>query len=163
MLQRGPNYAKSEKIEIIGDYWSRRMLPDNKDRRPSPNTGMYVNNQGGWMATRQQIWEWHTEICPGGFLPPYEKPHYNLDGMDLRNVEYWSGGLHLFTRLNACNLQRIVSLDPARFSRQLLYHTANNKQRQLHGKVARFVKVNHLLGQLNTVRKHAQEELSATK
>ena len=68
--------------------------------------------------------------------------------------------MSLFTGQNACKLQRILSLDPDKFSRQLLYHAANNKQRQLHArkKKDRFVKVNNLLGQLNTVKKRAEEK-----
>jgi hypothetical protein len=56
-------------------------------------------------------------------------------------------------------LQRIVTLDPDGFSRHLVYHSANNKQTQLakEGKKERFVKADNLLGQLNTVRKRAEE------
>jgi len=52
-----------------------------------------------------------------------------------------------------------VSLDPDEFSRHLIYHSANNKQTQLNrqGKRDRFVKIDNLLGQLNTVRKRAEE------
>jgi hypothetical protein len=164
-LQRGPRYT--EENLTISDYWSGSdgYYKNRKDgsTRPAPSSFDYVNNQGGWMATRQQIWEWHTEICPGGFLPPYESPHYNLDGLDLRNVEYWSGGLHLFTKQHACNMQRIISLDPDRFVRHLIYHSANNKQRQLSEKKKRFVKVNDLFGQLNTVRNNAQGEMERQK
>jgi hypothetical protein len=58
-------------------------------------------------------------------------------------------------------MQRIVSLDPDGFSRHLVYHSANNKQRQLTAmrKRERFVKVDNLLGQLNTVKKNAQESM----
>lgn len=112
------------------------------------------------MASRHEIWEWHDTICPGGYLPPFYPPHFNLDGLDLRNVEYWSGGLHLFTSQNACNLQRIVSLDPEGFSKHLIYHSSNNKQRQRTGqREERFVKANTLLGQLNAVSKKASKEL----
>lgn len=56
-------------------------------------------------------------------------------------------------------MQRIVSLDPDGFSRHLIYHSANNKQKQLKNqdKSDRFVKVDHLLGQLNTVKKRAED------
>jgi len=160
LLQRGPNNAPS--TDIIGDYYSGRHGEFGTDhRRPNPVKGMYLNNQGGWMASRDQIWDWHTSACPGGFLPPYDAPHYQLDGKDLRNVEYWSGGLQLFTNQHACQLQRIIPLnDPHAFSKHLIYHTANNKQRQLTNKrELRFSKVNTLLGQLNAVRKKAEQEL----
>jgi hypothetical protein len=112
-----------------------------------------------WMGTRQQIWEWHTEICLGGFLPPFDSPHYNFDGLDPRNVEFWSGGLNLFTARHACNMQRLVSLDPDNFARHLIYHSANNKQRQLSGKKKSFVKINDLYGQLLTVSKDAEDKM----
>lgn len=112
------------------------------------------------MATRRQIWEWHTKFCQGGFLPPYESPHFNLDGLDMRNVEYWSGGINIFTYEHGCNLQRIISLDPDRFARQLLYHTTNNKHHQLGKRRLRFVNVNDFLGQLNTIRNNAKAEMS---
>jgi hypothetical protein len=60
-------------------------------------------------------------------------------------------------------------LDPDQFSRHLIYHSANNKQKQLNRqrKSHRFVKVDYLLGQLNTVLKHAkatkEEEIRATQ
>lgn len=73
-----------------------------------------------------------------------------------------SGALHIFTVRHACNLQRIVMLDPDEFSKSLIYHTANNKQRQLSGKREKcFVKANTLLGQLNTIKKRAKAELSS--
>jgi hypothetical protein len=158
ILQRGP--LVKELNLTIPDYWA------GKDgyfgpgvSRPHPKSFPHINNQGGWMATREQIWEWHTHVCAGSFLPPYEAPNFNLDGLDTRNVEYWSGGLHMFTREHGCMLQRIVSMDPDRFARQLLYHTANNKQRQLNGRKDIFAKVNDLLGQLNTVQKNAEAEM----
>ena len=162
VLQRGPRVL--DENEIVGEYWAGRNYEFGNETRPHEDKGMYVNNMGGWMASRAQIWNWHTSICPGGFLPPYDPPHFNLDGMDLRNVEYWSGGLHLVTRLNACNLQRIIPIDPDGFSRHLIYHTANNKQRQLqHKREICFNKANTLLGQLNAVRKRAELAILALK
>ena len=155
LMQRGPRVKEANLT--IGDYWSNTQgyFPKGM-RRPIPGEFSNVNNQGGWMATRYQIWEWHTQICPGGFLPPFEAPHYRLDGLDMRNVEYWSGGLNLVTARHACNLQRIIPLDPQRFARSLIYHSANNKQRQLHYKRKRFTKISHFLGQLWTVQKDAE-------
>jgi hypothetical protein len=54
-----------------------------------------MGSTGGWMATRSQIFEWHWRWCRGGLLPPYNLPFYRFDGLDLRTVEYWSGGIQL--------------------------------------------------------------------
>jgi hypothetical protein len=163
VLQRGPNQNNLDRKAKIGEYWSNEHLfywPD-KPRRPQPQDFKFINNQGGWMATREQLWEWHTEICPGGFLPPYEAPHYRYDGLDMRNVEWYSGGMQLSTVRHACNMQRIILLDPKNFSKSLLYHSANNKQRQLKGKREEvFSKANTLLGQLNAVKKRAAAEMT---
>jgi hypothetical protein len=79
----------------------------------------------------------------------------------MRNVEWYSGGMQLSTVRHACNMQRIILLDPVHFSKSLLYHTANNKQRQLTDKrEAAFTKANTLLGQLNTIKKRAEQEIS---
>ena len=98
LMQRGPRMNKDPLSNIV-DYWSgtdKQYFGD--ERRPDTKAFKYINNQGGWMATRSQIWEWHTQICPGGFLPPYDFGEYNYDGLDMRNVEYWSGGMHLVTK-----------------------------------------------------------------
>ncbi|CAJ1949626.1 unnamed protein product [Cylindrotheca closterium] len=170
VLQRGrrtliPDKAQQQWVQIdveIGDYWAGRNGNFEVGYgRPDTKQFVYLNNQGGWMATRQQLWEWHTDFCQGGFLPPFESPHYNLDGLDMRNVEYWSGGLNIFTLEHGCNLQRIISLDPDRFAAQLLYHTSNNKQRHLTGaKQIKFTNVNDFLGQLHTVRNNAKAEMA---
>jgi hypothetical protein len=129
LMQRGPGKVPDPKM-AIGDYWSGM---DNyfvgKPACP-PCSGDFanINNQGGWMAMPQQIWDWHTNICLGGLLPPYKAPHYHFDGLDLHNVEYWSGGLQLSMPRHACNMQRISSLEPENFARHLLYHSSNNKQ-----------------------------------
>jgi len=56
-------------------------------------------------------------------------------------------------------MQRLISLDPDKFAKQLIYHSANNKQRQLFGKKETFVKINDLYGQLLTVSKDAEDEM----
>ena len=56
-------------------------------------------------------------------------------------------------------MQRLVSLDPDKFATQLVYHSANNKQRQLHGKKEAFVKINDLFGQLLTIIKDAEDAM----
>jgi hypothetical protein len=156
-LLRGPRARAEEKGMTWSDYWSGTQGYFPKDvKRPAPGSFNYINNEGGWIGTRQQIWEWHTEVCPGGFLPPFDSPHYNFDGLDPRNVEYWSGGLNLFTVRHACNMQRLISLDPDDFARHLIYHSANNKQRQLSYRKKTFTKINDLYGQLLTVAKDAE-------
>ena len=78
----------------------------------------------------------------------------------MRNVEWYSGGMQLSTVRHACNMQRIILLEPKQFSKSLLYHTANNKQRQLTDKrEGTFTKANTLLGQLNTLKKRAEKEI----
>ena len=161
VLLRGPSHNKMDENRIVGDFWSNRdshYWPDKK-RRPKPGEFNYINNQGGWMATRDQLIEWHIHQCPGGFLPPYEAPHYRFDGLDMRNVEWYSGGMQLSTERHACNMQRIVALAPQNFSKSLLYHSANNKQRQLSWKKSSFTKANTMVGQLNAVKKRALSEM----
>lgn len=160
VLQRGPRIYDT--TLIIDDYWSGndgyfKQEEKVEDRlRPDTKKFRYLSNQGGWMATRRQILEWHNEICPGGFLPPFDPPSFPLDGLDKRNVEYWSGGMSIFTRENACNLQRIIPLEHQRFARSLLYHSSNNKQKQFKKRQDILIKVNDFLGQLHTVRNNAQ-------
>jgi len=60
-------------------------------------------------------------------------------------------------------MQRLVSLDPEKFSKQLIYHSANNKQRQLTGQKQKFVKVNDLFGQLLTISKDAEDKMKEMK
>lgn len=122
---------------IIGDYWSGCDYHfDNQwkrdqlwtGERPPRTPGQYINNMGGWMATREQIWGWHTKYCMGGFLPPYNSPRFPGDGLDKETVEFWSGGLQLVGP-RACNLQRIIPLDPKYFDKHLLFHSSNNKHK----------------------------------
>jgi hypothetical protein len=92
MLMGGASTFKAR--PILGDYWSGRGGMFGDLDRPRGTSSKYLSNQGGWIATRQQIWEWHTELCPGGFLPPFDSPHYRLDGIDARNVSV-AVGLHV--------------------------------------------------------------------
>ncbi|CAB9518110.1 expressed unknown protein [Seminavis robusta] len=155
MLQRGTPGA-------LPDYWSGNdgyYQNDTVYWRPQTLERKYVNNQGGYMATRQQLVEWHLEACQGGFLPPFSDvtTYGTMDGLDLRDVEYWSGGIQLIGL--GCKLQRIINLDPTAFSRHILYHTANNKQEQLQGVRERFTRLDELWGMLNAVRKNAQRAM----
>jgi hypothetical protein len=105
------------------------------------------------MATRRQLFEWHTELCKGGFLPPFNPPDYNYyDGLDLRDVEYWSGGIQLVT---ACGLQRIIALSGDAWGKHILLHTSNNKQEQLQHVSERFTRLDDLYGMLLTTMHNA--------
>jgi hypothetical protein len=57
VLQRGPNQGELNHTEIIGDYWSNRNMDyyGTKQTRPPPQEFKYINNMGGWMATREQL------------------------------------------------------------------------------------------------------------
>jgi hypothetical protein len=58
LMQRGPGKVPEPKT-AIGDYWSGTdKYFVGKQGRPRPGDYANINNQGGWMATRQQIWEW---------------------------------------------------------------------------------------------------------
>jgi hypothetical protein len=144
---------------IIGDYWTGRDGYFGDQERPVRSKGRNMNNQGGWMATRRQIVEWHADRCVGGFLPPYPVRGQSADGLGSESVEFWSGGLQI-AGMMSCNLQRIITLEPGGFSRQLLYHTSNNKQRQQNVK-HRFSSrsINQFWGQLNTIRKNAEKAM----
>jgi hypothetical protein len=140
---------------IVGDYWAGN--DGYFHERPDRTIGQYMSNQGGWMATRRQIVDWNYRWCRGGFLPPFRSPEIPLDGLERQTVEYWSGGIQI-SGIFGCNLQRVVSLDPDGFSRHLLYHTANNKQKQRNIRY-RFSSrtIQEFWGQLNKVRKNAEK------
>ena len=144
-LLGGP--SEEYKNELSGKYTHRDT---HKTRYSDPRL---ISQSAGWMMTRQEILEHHNNLCKGGFLPPFDKPHFQHDGLYLNNVEYWSGGLQMWCWRDGCNIQRIISLHPANFSKHLLYHTANNKQ--VGVRQPRLVKANTLLGQLNSYRKNA--------
>ena len=58
VLQRGPNQNDLNVNETIGDYWSNRNADyyGPKEKRPAPQEFKYINNMGGWMATREQLY-----------------------------------------------------------------------------------------------------------
>jgi hypothetical protein len=148
--------------EAIGQFWSGKsdeFFHGNLTYPKDPLLGRYVNNQGGWMATQMQIAKWHNRQCKGGFLPPYDSPFFTWDGLDNRSVEYWSGGVNLFG-VYSCRLQRIIPMDPTGFSKHLLYHASNNKQRSVHLR-SHFTTRNmyEFYGQLNAIRKSAHAAL----
>ena len=154
LLLAGNNDALYPQPEyIIGDYYPNDWY--NHTPRPDKTKSRYMSNQGGWMGTRHQIIEWHSHWCPGGYLPPFLAPYHKFDGLHLQSVEYWSGGGQLVGP-HACHLQRIIPLEPTQFSRSLLYHTSNNKQRS-HNVRHRFSSrtVDEFWAQLNSIRQRA--------
>ena len=151
VLLPGPG-KKMKKNELMGSYWTGRdgAFPD--ERYPTGGMPDLIAQQGGWMATRKQLVRLDQGLCMSHFLPPFERPEYYEDGQQSMNVEYWSGGYQYFTGVRGgCNMQRVVSLK--HFSKHLLYHTANNKQKQLTSD--RMLRANNLYGQLITTLKSA--------
>jgi hypothetical protein len=160
VLMMGPGKHLNPK-EHIGGYWSgREGAFGNQEKQPSGGDPTLIAQQGGWMATRDQIARMNSGLCMGSFLPPFDQPTYNADGQESMNVEYWSGSYQLFTGVRGgCNMQRIISMHPDHFSKHLLYHVANNKQRQLS--TERMVRADHLFAQLNTIQKMAKTAKAA--
>lgn len=141
--------------DLIGGYWSGRDGAFGDLEKPSPGVGRLFAQQGGWMATREQIVHLNSGQCHGSFLPPYDLPAFPGDGHVMKNVEFWSGGYQFFTGVRGgCNMQRLISFHPDSFSKHFIYHTANNKQKQLSK--SRLVRADDLFGQLNSVRKAAE-------
>lgn len=154
MLQPGP---KVKMDKFIGGYWSGRNGDYGDDPKPGGGDPQMIAQQGGWMATRDQLMEMHLHQCPDGFFNPFEGA-YKQDGLTLMNVEFWSGGYSVFSGSKAgCQMQRVISLKPEHFSKHFLYHTGNNKQRTLPN--ARLLKANDFMGQINTVVKRAKATL----
>ena len=140
-LQRGVDQIYLQRDKIIGEYWTGTNLSftneigdtEQPPERPNPTHPKYINNQGGWMATPEQLYAWHGHcnnqnrgppVSSSSLLPPFDD---GTDGLK-NNVEFWSGGIS-FVGMNTCQLQRIVSLQPDDFSKHLIYHTSNNKQK----------------------------------
>jgi len=137
-------------IGAIESYWSGMNGAYGDMKRPGPS-GNYFANAAGIMLTRKQIYHLE-EACKGGYLPPYTDGFWHgHSGLKPQNVEFWSGGYHVFS---LCGLQRILSLEKDAFSKHLIYHSANNKQEGIAR--SRLVKADNLLGQLHSVVKAAE-------
>eukprot|EP00978_Attheya_sp_CCMP212_P012973 scaffold32351_cov60-Attheya_sp.AAC.11 len=142
-------------IADVGSYWSGEGgIFGSKMTRPR-RLDATLGQQAGWMATRSQVEYFDLEACPGHFLPPFDDKHWGGDSLKKHAVEFWSGGFQLFGQ---CSLNRILSLNPKRFSLQLLYHTSNNKQRTKQKSL--FVRAGDFLGQLHTVKARAERSLT---
>jgi hypothetical protein len=141
IMYKGPNGDGSQSLDLI-----------NHARAPkSSSDPRYVAQSAGWISSRREILEFHTSLCVGGFLPPFDHENFLMDGLHRHNVEFWSGGIQLWC--GTCNIQRILLLDPPNFSKHLIYHTANNKQMKIAQD--RLVRVTDLLGQLYTLQQQA--------
>jgi hypothetical protein len=140
-------------------YWSGDAMEGTRPPPPlsSSSSNEYFGQSAGYMSTTRKIWEYQTKFCKGlsSFLPPLDPPRFEEDGMSytIDNVEYWSGGMQLYSQ--TCEIQRIVSVD--NFSNHLLYHTANNKQKEISK--GRLVRATTLLGQLYTVQQTANRHM----
>jgi hypothetical protein len=134
----------SQRTKKVGAYWAGNVgdAETIKKGRPLGADAKYFAQQGGWMASREQVSRWDS-ACTGGFLPPFTEPLAHNGGLD-NNVEFWSGGFHLFGKY--CNVQRIISLDSEEFSKQLIYHSSNNKHRTLAPN--RMIRIDEIYGQL---------------
>mmetsp|Transcript_23464 Transcript_23464/g.34804 ORF Transcript_23464/g.34804 Transcript_23464/m.34804 type:complete len:606 (+) Transcript_23464:214-2031(+) len=154
MLQPGP---KSKGQEFIGGFWSGMLGLYGDEKKPGAGDPRLIAQQGGWMATREQLIEMHNNQCPDGFFPPYSNT-YKQEGLTLNNVEFWSGGFSIFSGTRSgCNMQRVVSLNPEEFGKHFIYHTANNKQKSLPN--FRLLKANNFMGQINSVVKAAKKAM----
>ena len=67
--------------------------------------------------------------------------------------------LGLLVGVNACNIQRIVGLSNSTFSSSLLYHTSNNKQKQMKTKHQFSTNIDNFWSQLRTVQKTAERAM----
>ena len=145
----------------LPQYWAGNGIHPRPDR-PRNTDPRYISQSAGWMASQREIWEWHTHHCTGGFLPPFDAPHYQQDGFWRNTVEYWSGGIQLFGK--TCQLQRFISLEHNGndFDRHLLYHTSNNKHIR-KAKQGKLVRATTLLAQLQWVQTQAQAEREREK
>ncbi|KAL7532127.1 hypothetical protein ACHAWF_004016 [Thalassiosira exigua] len=139
----------------VGSFWSGypSTYGAGKDAEKRPRrVDATLGQQAGFMATRDQIVHFHERACPGGFLPPFDGDHWRGDSLQRHSVEFWSGGFQLFGQ---CFLNRILSLDPRKFERQLIYHVSNNKQRTVPAK--KVIRVGDFYGQLIKVKERAEK------
>ena len=120
-----------------------------------PGNSILIAQSAGWMMTRRQVLDLDENICNAPFLPPFDifKSKKENHWYHKLGVEFWSGGMQLYTKHAGCNIQRIFHLDPENLPYRLLYHASNNKQLLIANE--RLVKVDVLLGQMNALRKRA--------
>lgn len=88
LLMPGPGKREDPAEKVYG-YWSGRDGAFGDMKKPSGGVPDLIAQQGGWMATREQVIRLDEELCSGSFLPPFDQPMYNEDGQQSMNVEFW--------------------------------------------------------------------------
>jgi hypothetical protein len=99
VLLPGPG-KRLQPDDIMNSYWSGIISKNNVWKvRPSPGEPELIAQQGGWMATKEQIIRLNYQpmndmmnnnehvLCQGSFLPPFDRPIYRSDGQESMNVE----------------------------------------------------------------------------
>jgi hypothetical protein len=100
-LLPGPG-KRLESEDIVDSYWSGKISKNNVwKEKPSPGQPELIAQQGGWMATKEQIIRLNYQavditdnkpiLCQGSFLPPFDRPIYRSDGQESMNVELYVG------------------------------------------------------------------------
>ena len=111
-------------LPIADQRWREAVGATLVAEKPSmQGQAKIFSQQGGWMASREQIKHFDSR-CKGGFLPPFSLRDEKEE--EAKTVEYWSGGHQLFAR--ACQFQRVIPMSENGFQSALMYHTSNNKQ-----------------------------------
>jgi len=107
---------------------ARAKRPSDDKQHNHWNAQLFAQ-QAGVMATREQVLKFD-EACTSRYLPPFDEGRESSmvnQGLEVHNVEFWSGGFHLFGKM--CRVQRVVFFEkPGDFSNHLIYHRSNNKQ-----------------------------------
>jgi hypothetical protein len=82
--------------DIMASFWSGKISHHGIWKvKPSAGQPDLIAQQGGWMATREQIVRLnhqtmdreYPQLCQGSFLPPFDEPIYRKDGQESMNVE----------------------------------------------------------------------------
>jgi hypothetical protein len=88
ILLPGPGKREDPAEKVMG-FWSGRDGAFGNMEKPSGGVPDLIAQQGGWMATREQIIRLDEELCMGNFLPPFDPDIYYDDGQQSMNVEFW--------------------------------------------------------------------------
>ena len=134
--------------------WPGELMTPKPKAKPMEYSGAKnLAQSAGWMASAREIIQLDQTLCKGGFVPPLQKNIYPDDGFDGNNVEFWSGGIQMWSK--KCSIQRFIPLDE--FDRHLLYHSSNNKQDRITK--ARQILVKNMVNDLHYVKQQAEERM----